>query len=203
MNIGVKKYLLQMLNQFIPVILGVYLGIVASNWNESRVKRAEQQEFISNLHQELEANKSKIESTLKYRQGILNESRQLAGSLSSDTLEANFWAMGGFSLIPSWQGTNIPTLERSVYQTGLATNLMNGLEFAIINTVARTYNYQDSYNSFAQKLIFDKIINLEDRIKTRQVLNKFEAWYDVAITEEALVEQYNNALSHLDTLQHD
>ena len=192
-----------MLNQFIPVILGVYLGIVASNWNESRVKRAEQQEFISNLRQELEANKSKIESTLTYRQSILSESRQLASNLSSDILDTNFWSTGGFSLIPGWQGANIPTLERSVYQTGLATNLMTGLKFDVINTIARTYNYQDSYNSIAQKLVLDKIINLEDEIKTRQVLNKFEAWYDVVITEEALMEQYNNALSHLDTLQHD
>lgn len=41
----VKNYFLQMLNQFIPVILGVYLSIVASNWNTERVRVADQKEL--------------------------------------------------------------------------------------------------------------------------------------------------------------
>lgn len=66
----VKNYVLQMLNQFIPIVLGVYVGILASNWNSNRVRIAEQKEFLNNLDLEIQSNRSKLEEALSYRQTI-------------------------------------------------------------------------------------------------------------------------------------
>ena len=201
MNTRVKNYLLQMLNQFIPVVLGVYLGIVASNWNENRVQQAQQQEFINNLYLELEANKVKITQTLAYRQTILAEARRLSNELSRDTLDARFWSVGGWNLVPGWHGLAIPTLESSVYQTGLATNLLEGLDFNIINGIARTYNYQTDYKLSAQKRVFDELTDLGYNINTQQALNAIEPWTDVIYYEQEVIARYDEALPQLAALQ--
>jgi hypothetical protein len=56
----IGKQALSMLAQLIPVAVGVYLGIVASDWNTERKQKATQKEFLNNLYLEMLSNKSKI-----------------------------------------------------------------------------------------------------------------------------------------------
>lgn len=88
--IKVKNYLLQMLNQFIPVALGVYLGIVLSNWNVESVQLAEQKEFVNNLYLEIQANKIKLEEASSYRQTIFLSAKKVRQELDQKIMQANF-----------------------------------------------------------------------------------------------------------------
>jgi hypothetical protein len=196
----VKNYLLQMLNQFIPVVLGVYLGIVASNWNENRVKKAEQNEFIQNLTLEIQANKSKLEEALAYRQNMFLTGKKIRKELGQQKMEAKFWSVGGWNLVPEWEGLQIPTLENSVHQTGITTNALSGLEFKIINSISSAYNYQEDYKIWTHKLIFDNITQISSETKTEEALNKLEAWNDVIHMEQVLIKQYDQTLEELSKL---
>lgn len=168
----VRNYLFSQLNQFIPVVLGVYIGIVASNWNENRVKEAEQEEFVKNLALEIQANKSKLEESAGYRELIFLSREKLRKELEPKVLEAGFWSAGGWDIVPGWEGLKIPTLESSVHQSGIMTNALSGLDFKVINTIARSYNHQEEYKVYAQKLILDNLTQLESQVKTIEVLNK-------------------------------
>lgn len=199
----IKDYFLQMLNQFIPVILGVYLGIVASNWNNERVQIAEQKEFVQNLYLEMQANKAKIEESLAYRKAIFLSAKKARQSLEKEILEAQFWSVGHWKHLPGWEGVKISTLENSVYHTGIMTNALSGLDFKIINSIARSYNHQEDYKTWAQRYILDHLEQMPDEIKTFDALKKIEAWYDVIGKEEELISQYQQTLEDLKTLYHE
>lgn len=196
----VKNYLWNLFNQFIPVVLGVYIGIVASNWNENRLKKAEQTEFMKNLALEIQANKSKLEEVLTYQEAILISARKARQELDPNILESQFWSVGHWNLLPGWEGLRIPTLENSVQQTGITTNALSGLDFKIINTIARTYNYQEDYKVYSKRLIFDNLTQLSSEAKTAEVLAKLESWQDVINQEHSLIKYYDTALEELHKL---
>lgn len=193
----VKNYLFNQLNQFIPVVLGVYIGIVASNWNENRVKKAEQDEFLKNLTLEIQANKSKLEESAAYRELIFLSGEKRRKELEPNVLTAGFWSAGGWNIVPGWEGLKIPTLENSVHQSGIMTNALSGLDFKLINTIARSYNHQEEYKVYAQKLILDNLTQLEGQVKTIEVLNKLGVWHDVMNMEQDLLKQYDQTLEEL------
>jgi hypothetical protein len=195
-----KRFLVNQLNQFIPVVLGVYIGILASNWNENRVRRAEQQEYIENLKLEIQANKLKIEETIDYQEAILKSSRQVRKELDQKTLETTFWTTGHWNLIPGWEGLKIPSLENAVHQSGIMTNSFSEMEFPIIHTISRSYNHQENYEMLAQRLILDNLSQMDNQVKTAEALNKLEWWQDIVFLGNELIAQYNATLRELNNL---
>lgn len=195
-----KDHLIGLLNQFIPVVLGVYVGILASNWNEHRVQKAEQKEFIENIKREIATNKIKLEETLVYQKSIVTSARQARKDLDREVLDKEFWNAGHWKLIPAWDGLNIPRFENSVHMSGIMINAMAGMKFKNINTISRSYNHQEDYKLFAQRLIFDNLTQLQSQVTTNEVFDKIEVWTDVINMGENLLEQYNQTLNHLENL---
>lgn len=52
--------------EFVLVVLGVFLGIVAANWNEERLEKRETQRLLKQVDQQLNANLSLIEGMSRY-----------------------------------------------------------------------------------------------------------------------------------------
>lgn len=197
-----KNYSFQMLNQFIPVVLGVYIGIVASNWNAERVRKEEQKVFVNNLYLELQSNKSKMEEIMLYRKEIYSTAKSVRENLDPEILTAKFWSVGHWTLIPNWEGLKTPTLESSVYQTGIMTNALYGMDFKDISSIASIYNKQDDYRIWVDKLIIDNITQLSIDIKTWEALVKIEAWHDIIAKEEELINQYEDTIENLQNLNY-
>lgn len=194
----VKQYLYGQLNQFIPVVLGVYIGIVASNWNANRVRRIEQEEFLTNLKLEIHTNREKLIESLAYQNAILTTARKVGNELDDEILQSPFWKVGHFTLLPGWEGLKIPTLESAVQHSGIMTNALSGLDFSTINAISRSYNHQEEYKLYAQKLIFDNLTQLDNHVTTSEVFNKLEIWQDVINTANAQIREYENTLQVLE-----
>ncbi|MEQ9441961.1 MAG: hypothetical protein RIG62_23170 [Cyclobacteriaceae bacterium] len=190
----VLKQGLNMLSQLIPVALGVYLGIIASNWNDQRNQAALQQVFLQNLYLELSANQQKLKEASSYHEAMFQLSSTLLDHYSADTLQQGFWSLGGWRLLPGWEGLKIPTLESSVYETGTLQNTLLGLDFATINTIAQVYNLQGEYLAWANKLIFDRITTIKGNATTREAINNLQQWYDVTQKGQTLEKDYERLL---------
>ncbi|WP_378410968.1 hypothetical protein [Rhodocytophaga aerolata] len=191
------KQALIMFAQLIPVAVGVYLGIVASDWNAEQKQRAAQKEFLNNLHLELLSNKMKVEKAVAYHAAAVANAENLQKSLNQETLNKGFWAAGGWGLLQNWQGVQVPTLESSVYQTGIIGNTLSGLDFKTINTIAQVYNYQADYKPLSEKLFTDKIVNLEGDESASYVLGNFGWLKSFVEIEKELLYQYDISLKHL------
>ncbi len=186
-----------MAGELLLVAVGVYLGIVSSNYNEERKEVRRQGEFLQTLALEIAANKQKLQRALAYREKIFSTTTLLRKRLPPDTLRARFWAVGGFQLIEGWQGVTIPSLEKSVYESGLITNTLSGLDFKTINAIAQVYSSQEEYKELARLFITDKIIGMDEEITTQQMLNTMQWWWDVISIERDLSKKYQVALTQL------
>jgi hypothetical protein len=192
-----KKPELQMLGELVLVAAGVYLGIVASDWNDGRKEAARQRDFLRTLSQEIAANEQKLQSSLAYRKQVLLVARRLRATLRRDTLNAPFWSVGGFRLLNGWRGVAVPSLENSVYQSGLISNTLAGLDFPTINAIAQVYTLQEEYKVWTRALIIDKIVTVEGSVTTGQVLSKLEFWSDIINYEEELIKKHQAARRQL------
>lgn len=186
-----------MLGELVLVAVGVYAGIVASNYNEERKETRRQREFLQTLALEIAANEHKLQQALAYREKILTASNRLREGLSQDTLKARFWSVGGFQLLKHWQGVYIPPLEKSVYESGLISNTLSGLDFPTIHAIAQVYTYQDEYKEWTRMLITDKIVPMSQDVTTQQVLANLQPWADIMHTEKELIKKYQAALKQL------
>ncbi|MDJ1468027.1 hypothetical protein [Xanthocytophaga flava] len=199
MSIGqnIKEGLVKLLGELVLITAGVYLGLVASNWNEQHNETIKQKDFLKNLSMEIDSNQQKLQQSLAYREHVLKTSQALYHTLGKDRLQAGFWKSGGFQLISGWKGIYIPPLENSVYQSGLISNTLHGLDFETIHAIAQVYNYQEEYKLWTRTLIFDKVTNIDNRINTAEALSLFQPWADIIGVEKSLMRRYSSAKTQL------
>lgn len=135
-----------------------------------------------------------MEESLNYRNSIFFICKKVRKELDPEILEARFWSVGHWKHLPGWKGVKIPTLENSVYQSGIMTNALSGLDFKIINSIARSYNYQEEYKHWSERKILDKLDEMPSDVTTYEALNMIEPWNDVIAVEQNLINQYDQTL---------
>lgn len=197
MRSAMKKSLLQMLGELVLVTVGVYVGLVASNWNEERRRAANAREFLGKVAREIKANQAKVRQSLSYRKAVLTASSTLLRSLNPQMRSANFWKSGGFTIIPGWRGAQILSLENSVYQSGIISSVLADLDFETTHTIAQVYNHQEEYKLLVRMLITDKLTAIDEAATTSKVIGELQWWADVTKVEGDLVRKYDEALAEL------
>lgn len=194
------KKLKELLLQLIPVAIGVYIGILAGNLNEKWNHRADQKEFITNLIQEIEFNKSKIVAAKEYHAQLNEILDSLMKVTPEEELLKPFFKNKGFSFIPGWTGINIPTLESSVFESGLISNLLQGLDFKTINNISRMYNFQKEYKEITKPIV-TRLFNVDIETKTTEVITIAQILAsDIKGFEETLIKGNTQLIEHLKKL---
>ena len=155
------KTLKEILLQLIPVAVGVYIGILAGNWNEQRGHQENQKIFLENVAKELASNKEKMVSAHAYHEKIgknLDSLIQHLENTNPEILNKSLLGEGGFKLIPGWYGVVIPGLESSIYQSGLISNAFSKMDFETITKISKAYSFQEEYKELTQPVI-ERLIN--------------------------------------------
>ena len=135
-----KKRIGQFLFQLLPVALGVYLGIVASNWNERSKMKTLKQETIDRLIVEYKSNTEQLKYAAAYHIEVSQNIDSLIRNLPAEALATPFFKNGGFSIVQGWQGVNMPSLDYSVYQTALMNGTLNELKFETLRRINQINN---------------------------------------------------------------
>jgi hypothetical protein len=178
-----KSWWKEALLQIIPVMIGVYLGFVASNWGEQRKAHQQAEILISNLRSEMALNQEKILPLIEYH-------RMLRDS-------ANRYAMeGGLKKKPAFfKGIAIEPLLSSAFVTGVQTGIVNELPIGTIQQLNQLYSYQDSYNEYGL-IILESLINMDFSLEEDKLqrLVQFLAitMTDLAMYEQKLLEMYRD-----------
>ena len=142
---------------FIIVVVGVFIGIQVSNWNDARVERELAREYISRVQEDLLANQQDMEMRTEYFSGIrhhalaaLNARTKPASTLDEQFLVSSFIA--SFSLRRSYQ--------RNTFDELLSAGTMNAIpSVEVRNRIAEYYRvaegsdfYMNSVPSYADAL---------------------------------------------------
>ena len=109
---------------FLIVVIGVYLGIQASNWNQARETRAQAREYRAMLQSDLDANLENLATRRRYYGWVRNEALATLADLDrpSAALDQQF-------LVDAYQATQIQpwALKRNTYDEILSVGAMASL----------------------------------------------------------------------------
>lgn len=178
---NVKRSLGELIFQIIPVMIGVYLGFVISNWSESQNKRKESNVLVQSIQKEIENNSQTIKNVLDYHT-MLRDSCSFYSNHNSPIKNLNFF-----------EGVRIKKLAESAYQTGLQTGIINNLDIERIQKLNALYTSQESFNEMAN-MILTGLINRDFSSNESSIKSIMQflaiAMTDVVIQENNLMENY-------------
>jgi len=143
-----KKKIGELLFQIIPVMIGVYLGFVVTNWSDGNQRKKQSQVLIDNMLSEIKSNKDKVFNVRDYHM-ILRDSCK---SYSKRNIPFN---SPGF-----FKGIRTQNLSSSSYETGIQTGLINEIPISKLEIINQLYTLQNEYNDFG-KLVLNRLITMD------------------------------------------
>ena len=187
-----KKTLGKIILDLIPVAIGVYVGLLVSNWNENKKANQITQNTIERIKREIKLNQKSILKAEKYHTMV----RDTIMKIDLDQVPNT----GTFSF---WRGFNMPRLYKSAFETVLQTGITNNINPDILEQLNKLYTYQDSYNDFsktASQSIYNIDFSKEDASKRMLVFMNM-SMSDIYYFEEGLKVQFEKSLKIIDSLK--
>lgn len=186
-----KKKIGDVILQIIPVMIGVYLGFVVSNWSEINKTKSQTELLRNNIVAEIKSNKTKITDVLEYHTMIRDSSRFYQNK------EIDIKEMPSF-----FKGTRTITLISSAFDTGIQTGLINNLKFEEIQAINNIYTMQSAYKDF-NNLILSGLVTIDFQENDKGI-RKFYGYLaismtDVVIQENYLLQYYDELLEKIET----
>ncbi len=190
---------LSLLGQLLPVAIGVFFGIWVSNWNESRLQKAQQLEMLGLMVEELKENQKNLERAIPYHEMIGKTVDSLTSNLPEEALLKPIREIGGPMAIPGWMGINMPLLQNAVYESAVISGSFSGLEFALLQSFAKNQEMLKIYGKFIE-LILDRLSNLRGDDTYLVLLEQIVIiGYDIVQMEEGIVDMFEETIEQIET----
>lgn len=174
-----KKSIINLLTLVLPVMFGVYLGLLANNWNETQKEEKLSKQVLQSIKSELNLNIQEINNSIEYYTLL----RDSTGFLNSENKV--------FKSFSFWKGLNPPLLRNSAYQTGINTGALTNIDIYLLEQLSNTYNIQADLKEQTQMYVH----SVTNKIGTSDFDNKkyleilFNFSYDQVVTEEQLLKE--------------
>jgi len=169
-----KKKIVELLFQIIPVMIGVYLGFVVSNLSEDNKKKNQSKVLIENLLAEINVNESQLKAVIEYHK-MLRDSSQFYANPNHKFRNINFF-----------KGTRVMKLTNSAYNTGIQTGIVNELPLDQIQRINNLYTFQNEYNEFGS-LMMASLIN-KDFADNEESIRKIIRFLSITMTDIVIKE---------------
>ncbi len=186
-----RKPLVRGLLQIIPVMIGVFLGLVANNWNENRKINKDKEALTELLSMELNENLKELQEVYNYHKNVQDSFALVfneVGEIPADRLST------------FWYGMRPPKLKRSCFESAIITGLLNKFEVNAINHLNETYLQQTNIDKYFDKAL-SSFLNLDmDQLdKTRPMIRKITMILgDVIQSESMLIEKLEETITSLE-----
>ncbi|MDC6388559.1 hypothetical protein PP182_07685 [Maribacter sp. PR1] len=126
-----RKILYEIFVLIVPVMLGVYLGLLANNWSKEKEDKLQTEKVLNNILQEIKYNEVTTQESLKYF-------RQLRDSI---------FLLDNRNSLPSdftfWKGLNPPLLKNASFQSASLSGLLSRFDLDLLEQLSSVYKLQD------------------------------------------------------------
>ena len=158
-------------------MLGVYLGLLANNWNNERVNKQQTEEVLQHILREVNNNEVSILESLDYFKQLRDSIHQLD---NRNALPSNF---------SFWKGLNPPLLKDASFQSASLSGVLSRLNIDLLEQLTYVYKLQDDLELQSNTYIQSVTNNIgDDNFTNKKHLIILENYaHDQVSTEEKLV----------------
>ena len=172
----------------IPVMLGVYLGFLVSDWAENNRKRERHELLKANVLAEIKINQEHLEKIVTYHEIVRDSSMYYSDPQVPMRKPAFF------------KGTRITKLTNSAYMTGIQTGSINEFPIGDLQRLNQVYTLQKDYNDYGN-LILSNLISL-DFSSDEQDLKRIARFLSITMIdavglEKELIHRYDEIQKNL------
>ncbi len=169
--------------QLLLVVVGVFLGILASEWNASKNLENDQKKVLENIKLEIETNLKIIQGAQENRKKFNKSLDSLYPLLSKDLLKENLFDRDFNERFPNWRGIGDGQLSNAMFEMAKFSNMLSNMDIDIAAELSKTYAVQEALNNtrntFLKKFFdFNSEAKYSDALRLmwsiRQELGSFE-----------------------------
>lgn len=181
--------------QILPIMIGVYLGLVANNWNENQKAEELQNRLLESMKKELKANQKNIEHLLEYHQSLLDSTNAYSERYTIE--ELNELSAENF-MTSVWRGTKVGTLKNATYQTAMVTGALADMDIDLAIQLSEIDLIQKDYSATGDKYL-NSLIQMDSGESLQSTLIFiFSFTMDITSFEKALLKLYEQTLISID-----
>ncbi len=148
-----KNKALEYFLQLVIVVVGVFLGMLATDWSNARQQNKNQKLVLQSILKEMKINYAKVEQALAYHQKIFQAFDKVRAKENYNDAKYKFNSENLRKFFPGWRGVNMPNLDSDMYEMAKYSNTMPGMPYKIQENLSRVYHYQSLYNQLADKVV--------------------------------------------------
>ena len=183
--------------QLILVIVGVFFGMLASDWNASKSLEKSQKEILQNIKEEITANLETVKQAESNRKRFNKSLDSLDALLEKEALNTLFFDKDFEERLPNWRGIGGGELSNAMFEMAKFSNVLATIDIDKAKQLTKTYNYQNTHNN-ARATFLEKFYNINSQSTYRDVLRLMWAIrQELGGYESVLQEEYKKSLELL------
>lgn len=168
-----KKTIKDLILQIIPVMIGVYLGFLVSNWSGNKKSKLQTEQLKESILSELEINAKNIKQVQNYHVMLRDSTRKISnGDITSNL---NFF-----------EGIKMSSLTHSAFTSGMQTGVINNLSLEEIQLLNEYYTFQDDYNQFG-KMTLEGLVN--KNLGSKDIIPEIANFLSLTMTDVVIMEE--------------
>lgn len=164
-------------------MLGVYLGLLANNWNNERSDKQQTEKVLQNISREINTNKAALQESLEYFGQLRDSIHQLENRNASP------------SQFSFWKGLNPPLLKNASFQSASISGVLSRLDIDLLEQLSIVYKFQDDLE-FQSNTYVGRVTNLigEENFTNEKYLIILENYaHDQVTAEDQLLKELDKA----------
>ncbi|WP_223032517.1 hypothetical protein [Hanstruepera marina] len=183
--------------QLVLVVVGVFLGILASEWNASNNLKSNQREVLNNIKLEVQANLETVKRAQKNRIKFNKSLDSLYPLLTDEIVNEPLFDKNFNERFPNWRGVGDGQLSSAMFEMAKYSNLLSSMDIEIASQLSKTYTVQNGLNktrdSFLEKFFdFNSQTTYSDALRIMSAIRQ-----ELGSFENTLLKEYSKTLELL------
>lgn len=175
--------------QLILVVVGVFLGILASEWKASNNLKINQKEVLKNIKLEIQDNLEIVKRAQDNRTKFTKSLDSLYPLLSDDIVKEPLFDRNFNDRFPNWKGIGVGQLSSAMFDMAKYSNLLSSMDIQIASQLSKTYAVQDGLSktrdTFIKKFFdFDSQTTYRDALRIMSAIRQELGSFEIVLMEE-------------------
>lgn len=184
--------------QFLIVVIGVFLGMLVTDWNADRKMSKNRTVLLNSLKTEIEDNKKSLEGNWSNRRAFFKSLDSLGNDITRDQKRERFFDKPWSERLPNWKGFGSGKLNNSMFESAKYGNILAGMNIDLLQQLSKTYNIQHNTVSLRNTMM-GKFFDIDTNTEYGDVLLlMYRVRQELGGSEYILNQEYEHCIKMID-----